>query len=65
MARNANWATKSSDSILYIECSNCKHKLSAKQVIFADRNITVCPFCKAKMNVDGVRFSELAESLEQ
>lgn len=65
MARRANWKMGSNDLGLYIECSKCKHKLSAKQVIFADKSIAACPFCKSKMSMEDVKFGELVESLEQ
>lgn len=41
----SKWIYSSTDDVSYLYCQNCKKKLSAKKVIFADLPYDKCPNC--------------------
>lgn len=52
MAKKAEWLLKTSDMGMYLQCSLCNRKISAKDFIFADIKTDVCPSCSAEMDLD-------------
>ena len=47
---NSKWIYGSTDEGAYVACSFCNRKLSAKQVMFADKPFDVCPYCNRRMS---------------
>lgn len=42
-----------------IRCSNCKHTMSARDAIFADKNIETCPWCEKEMDLSQIDWDRL------
>lgn len=53
------WKFKSTDMGFCIECSSCKHKISVKDALIAERSYDTCPFCEALMDMDKLDYDEL------
>lgn len=47
----SKWIYGSTDEGAYLACSHCNRKISAKQVMFADRPYDVCPYCSRRMAI--------------
>jgi len=59
MSKKHIWKVVSTDLSYGIECSNCKHKMDAKEVIMADKEYDICPFCGASMDLGGFNYDEI------
>lgn len=46
----SKWIYGSTAEGAYLACSSCSRKLSAKQVMFADKPYDVCPYCGRRMD---------------
>ena len=54
------WKLESFEMGYALVCSVCGKKISLKDFIFADRDITVCPQCESKMELN-IDEDEIAE----
>ena len=63
MAVKRRWIFGTNDLGDYLECEKCNHKLSAKQVIFANRDFNTCPWCGSEMQMDQKDIDRMKETL--
>lgn len=60
----SKWIFAGGDEFAYLYCDNCKRKISAKDVVFADHPYNKCPKCGRYMSdVDDDIISKLEDSI--
>lgn len=62
--RILSWLQRSGEDGDYLECPHCHHKISAKDVIFADNDISTCPFCSKKLETSNIDYENLRDSVD-
>lgn len=55
------WNLVSTDMGYALECSKCKHKISIKGYIIADKMTDICPFCESTMKLDDLDYDKIYE----
>ena len=55
------WTIQTDDEIPYMKCTNCNHKISVKDFIFADFEYDTCPFCNTKLDLSNIEEETLME----
>lgn len=59
--RTLSWLQKSGEDGDYIECPHCHHKIAAKDVLFADMDISNCPYCSRKLNASEIDYDKIRD----
>lgn len=54
MSQGGKWIFITTENGRAIECSKCGRKISVKDVMFADEDISTCPKCNAIMDLSGI-----------